>query len=157
MERQNQLMFVIIKRILCVGFIIFTVILLYQDFLLFRSLNTNTSNFKQKMGPGDFPSILVCPTPAFDIFKLRKYGYHHSFDYARGKIQHSKVIGWTGQSNLPPGEVMANVSVLKTASDCPHVKVYYEKYRGEYIDEEVDVELTRSFHPHGKCCRVTEN
>ena len=75
---------------------VLTFYLLYEDFQLFFSKPTYTSNSESKLQPKNFPSIILCPFPTFDQEELLKIGYEDGYDYAKGKIEGSNLNSWIG-------------------------------------------------------------
>ena len=155
----KQKMFALIfKYIIYVFSIICTSYLLYVDIYLFLSKPTYSSDSEQKLQPKNFPNILLCPFPSFDLFQLQKHGYSEGYEYCKGNIQGSMSRGWCGNATESVEEVIQNIALLKSTNDCPKMKAFFEKDINidwiDWKDEKVDFEMTKLLHPHGRCCQA---
>ena len=138
--------------------IICTSYLLYVDIYLFLSKPTYSSDSEQKLQPKNFPNILLCPFPSFDLSQLQKHGYSEGYEYCKGNIQGSMSRGWCGNATKSVEEVIQNIALLKSTNDCPKMKAFFEKDINidwiDWKDEKVDFEMTKLLHPHGRCCQA---
>ena len=72
-----------LKKFLGLSCGIFIAILVFQEYFTFWYIKpTSTSEEKQNMKSSNFPEILVCQTPGYDIESLKSYGYPSSFWFA---------------------------------------------------------------------------
>ena len=74
---------------------------------------TYTSNEKRKIGINDFPGIMICPDPPYDMDALVSRGFGGAFTYFVG----SSVSGWAGNKSEDVKKVRREVSTLKSTAD----------------------------------------
>ena len=151
--------FVILKFKIYMVSIIFTFYLLYEDILLFLSKPTYSSNSQVTLQPKDYPNILLCPFPSFDISQLNKYGYSEAYTYCKGDLKGEGDYsgGWSGNSSTCIEDVIQDISVLKSIENCPKMEAIFTEPHLEWKDwkfEKIDFEITNLMYPHGKCCQA---
>ena len=87
-------------RILKIIFVFLTFYLLIEDIILFLIIKpTLTSGTQRRIGPQDFPDILVCPEEGFDLNTLIEFGYSNSVRKGfiekkkepKGRVQEKKI------------------------------------------------------------------
>ena len=133
---------------------ILTIYLLYEDFQLFFSKPTYSSNSELKLEPKNYPSIVLCPFPTFDQESLWKYGYEDGYDYAKGLIMGSKLYGWIGNSSKSVESIIEEISLLKSEKDCPSLSVLFDEDDDSQRYENIQFELTKTAYPNGRCCKA---
>ena len=123
--------------------------ILYKDTVLFISKPTYTSNLIEKWEPRHFPDIVLCPFPAVDLDQLMKHGYRSFNEYFSGNIEDSQEDGWSGNSSASIERIIEDMSVLKSAADCPVLRddETYKPLNLNFV-------LTMSVFPYGRCCRA---
>ena len=104
-------------RILKFIFIILGSLLISYSIYSFVVLKpTYASNEKRERKVEDFPEIMICPEPTFDVNALTSRGYEADyFPYFVG----SPVFGWTGNKAEDVEKVFKEVSSIKSVEDCP--------------------------------------
>ena len=114
-------------------FLILTLYLLAEEFRAYLILKpTLTSLTKDRLKPWNFPDILLCPIPSFDLRELQKLGYEHSHDYTMGVSPFYRSDGWLGnQSTMGAEEVSEKISIIKTVQDCPETIAQFYVGEGE--------------------------
>ena len=122
--------------------------LLYGQLIDYQSNETYTSNTVETMQPENFPDIMVCPFPAFDLKKMSKHGYKSSFDFIRG--DGVNISGWAGISNSSVENVIQDVSIFNSVNKCPKIKV---KFDNNETSMHLELYLTNLVYPHGLCCK----
>ena len=150
---------VIIKVIIYILSIICTSYLLLEDIMLFISKPTYSSNSEEKLQPKNYPNILVCPFPSYDLSQLKKHGYLDAYSYCKGDLQGEGEFtrGWCGKSNEAIEDVIDDISVLKSIRDCPKLEALFLEPVLDWKDwkfEKIEYELTNLLYPHGKCCQA---
>ena len=120
-------------RILKFCFLILTLYLLAEEFIAYLILKpTLTSLTQDRLKPSNFPDILICPFPSFDLVELQRLGYEHSYDYTMGVAPFYQSDGWIGnQSALGAEEVSHKISIIKTVQDCPETIGQFYVGKGE--------------------------
>ena len=107
---------------------------------------TYASNEKREIRVEDFPEIMICPEPTFDVNALTSRGYKGDyFLYFVG----SKVFGWTGNKAEDVKKVFKEVSTLKSVEDCPVGLHRFTDNRSK-----ADFSLTRALYPFHLCCKM---
>ena len=143
------------QKILQVIFLVLTIFLLYNEFRLYFLHETNTSVSKTKIGPKNFPQIIMCPVPSFDQEFISKYGYKNSYKYSQGQvIGKETIVDWTGNSSFGVEIVESNVSILRNDSNCPKETYISFEVDGLPVYEKVSYKVTKPLHPYGQCCKV---
>ena len=107
---------------------------------------TYTSNEQREKSVEDFPEIMVCPEPTFDINTLTTRGYKGDyFQYFVG----SPEFGWAGNKSEDVKKLFMEVSTMKSVEDCPHGF-------HRFIDtiSKADFSLTRALYPFHLCCKI---
>ena len=150
---------VLIKVIIYILSIICTSYLLLEDVMLFLSKPTYSSNSEEKLQPKNYPNILVCPFPSYDLTQLKKHGYMDAYSYCKGDLQGEGEFtrGWCGKSNEAIEDVIDDISVLKSIRDCPKMEAVFTEPVLDWKDwkfEKIEYELTNLLYPHGKCCQA---
>ena len=151
---------VIMNIIIYILSIICTSYLLLEDIMLFLSKPTYSSNSEEKLQPKNYPNILVCPFPSYDLSQLKKHGYLDAYSYCKGDLQGEGEFtrGWCGKSNKVVEDVIDDISVLKSIKDCPKMEAFFKKE--DHIDftdwksETIHFEMTKLLNPHGRCCQA---
>lgn len=144
-----------LQRILQITFLVLTFFLLYNEFTLYFLRQTNTAVSKTKIGPLNFPQIMMCPVPSFDQEIISKHGYKNSYKYSQGLIKGNKTfVGWAGNSSIGVDIVESNISILKNDTNCPKETFIVFEVDGVGVSEKVSFELTKPLHPYGKCCKI---
>ena len=70
---------------------------------------------KSKFQPKDFPEILICSEPSFDLKEINSLGYSHSWNYIRGRSVSNNILSLTGnQSQLREGFKLRQVLQVET-------------------------------------------
>ena len=97
-----------------ISFLILTLYLLAEEFRAYLILKpTLTSITQASLKPSNFPDILLCPIPSFDLGELQKLGYEHSHDYTMGVSPFYQSDGWLGnQSAMGAEEVSQKISIM---------------------------------------------
>ena len=133
---------------------VLTFYLLYEDFQLFFSKPTYTSNSESKLQPKNFPSIILCPFPTFNQAELLKIGYEDGYDYAKGKIEGSNLNSWIGNSSSLVENIIDKVAILKSEKDCPGLFIIYDEDQYSHAYESIQYEMTPMAYPNGRCCKA---
>ena len=136
-------------------FALFTSYLLYEEFFTFLiEKPTHTSSSKVKVGPQDYPDITICPFPSWNQEELKKLGYVQNFDYSKGTLHGSTMLGWSGNSTgVTLESVIDQISILKNQTECPFTRVLMRSEDKEKFLQ-VEFKLTSMKHPLGRCCQV---
>ena len=146
-------------KYLKIFFIILTLIVLFQEFVLFFiEKPTLTRVTKSKMGPDNFPVVLICPDPATDISFLMTKGYPDTFHYHVGitanDTTESVLSRWSGNGLENVEEIAMNSSVFKTTEDCPAMQVWWNE-NNQFGNEYLQFTITRAMFPNHRCCRAS--
>ena len=75
---------------------------------------------------------------------------------SKGRLQGSHVRGWSGNSSdTTPADIIKNISVIRTAEDCPETKAnLMDSKNGKIQFVTLSFELTTEVYPSGRCCRA---
>ena len=134
-------------RILKLIFTIFGLWLISYSIYTFVVVKpTYTSNEQREKGVEDFPEIIICPEPTFDINALTSRGYEGDyFQYFVG----SPEFGWAGNKSEDVRKVFMEVSTLKTVGDCP---LGFHRF----VDTRsvAEFSMTRALYPFHLCCKI---
>ena len=120
-------------RILKFSFLLLTLYLLTEEFIAYLILKPTLTRLSQdNLKPSNFPDILICPVPSFDLEELQRLGYEHSHDYTMGVSPFYQSDGWIGnQSAMGAEEVSHKISIIKTVQDCPETIGQFYVSKGE--------------------------
>ena len=142
-------------RLLKFSFVLLTGYLLFDELLLFFSSKpTLTTQIQTSLQTKHFPEAVICSSPSYDQARLSSLGYEHSHDFSLGVIDGEHLRGWSGnQSDQTVGNILNQVSIIKTEDDCPSVKVKFQR-KGKIIKSKLSLKLTRPVYPHGRCCQI---
>ena len=144
----------LLKNSINIASAVLTFYLLYEDFQLFFSKPTYTSKSESTLQPTNFPSIILCPLPTFNQAELLKNGYLDGYDYAKGKIEGSKLRSWIGNSSSFVENIIEEVAILKSEKDCPNLSVVYDEHQYSHGYEKIHFEMTPMTYPNGRCCKA---
>ena len=94
-------------KYLKIFFILFTVTVLFQEFMVFFiEKPTLTTVTKSKMEPDNVPVILICPDPATNLSFLLTKGYPDTFHYQVGVTGNGTAVYdlflWSGNRQGSP-------------------------------------------------------
>ena len=131
--------------------IVFSLYLLYDDFILFFSKPTFSSDNERILKPENFPGIFVCPMPAYNMSQLKRHGYMTSYHYIMGNIKNENYRTWAGNGSVEIDKVANDVAMIKGVNDCPSLTVMYSAIKK---DDRVKFELAYTGSPPGLCCRA---
>ena len=131
--------------------IVLSFYLLYEDFEMFLSKPTYTSDNEEFIQPENFPGIFLCPLPAYNLSQLNKHGYTSSFTYITGRVDDKSKISWSGNISDEVEKVADEVVMLKSIKDCPGLHIRFHRIQ-KYT--EVKFELAYSGNPPSQCCRA---
>ena len=126
---------------------------------MFRK-NTQTNSYFINIDivePMDYPEISICPFPSYNRSAFTFYGYANSFDYSIGKVNGSiDSFGWNGNTTTEIEAIVSDISLIKSVSQCPFTRVYFkDKKTLKFNIEILEMQLTGSKYPIGKCCHAT--
>ena len=145
-------------KYLKIFFILFTLTVLFQEFLVFFiEKPTLTTVTKSEMEPDNFPVVLICPDPATDLSFLLTKGYPDTFHYQVGVVGNGTAISdlflWSGNRSENVEEIVKNSSVFKTTQDCPAMAVWWNE-NDELRNETLQFTITRALFPNHRCCKA---
>ena len=149
-------------KYLKIFFIVLTVIVLFQEFVVFFiEKPTLTRVTKSKMRPDNLPVVLICPDPATDLSFLLSKGYPDTFHYHVGITANDTEVHdpemqmflWSGNGQENVEEIVMNSSVFKTTEDCPAMQVWWNE-NNEFVYEYLQFTITRAIFPNHRCCRA---
>ena len=126
--------------------------LLYDDFNLFLSKPTYSSDNERNLKPENFPGIFLCSMPAYNYSELKRHGYLTMFNYTMGLMKNNKIAAWSGNGSVEIEKVANDIAMIKTVKDCPNLRVKYT-FKKIKLDR-VKFELAYSGNPPGQCCRA---
>lgn len=118
---------------------------------------TYTSNEKRKMSVEDFPEIILCPQPSFDLNAVESRGYKGQMNYFFGSNDLGvKQIGWAGNNKSEDAKkVFEEISIMKSISQCPDGnETIFWFGRRDVAVEMIKFELTKTLTPYNRCCKV---
>ena len=139
-----------IKHIINILGLILSSVLLFGEFKYYLSRPTYSSNNQEKIKPENFPDMLICPFPAFDLEKLAHYGYRSTYHFKIGQLlDGSDFVGWNGNSSSPVEKVIQDISLLESREDCPEVTAMFEDSK----DVNLTLSLSSFVITHGRCCQ----
>ena len=141
-------------RILKFMFAIMASYLIIETFYTFLILKpTYTSEEKRQMNVEDFPEIIFCPQPFFDLDALKSRGYSGPENYYKGltNIRSLTQMGWAGNKSEDVKTVSAKISTLKTINDCP-LKGFFWFSSGVFMKHaKSKYAFTKVLHPYHIC------
>ena len=75
---------------------------------------------------------------------------------SKGRLLGSHVRGWSGNSSdTTPEDVIKNISVIRSAEDCPETMAnLMDSKNGKIQFVTLSFELTTEVYPSGRCCRA---
>ena len=148
-------------RILKLIFFTFASYLIFEELYAFLVVKpTYTSSQKRNISAEDFPEILLCPEPAINLSVANAKGYHGAIQYFFGSdsILGSKQLGWGGNKSEDVKKVSAEISILKTNTDCPqdtwNSYFWFKSDTSAANTTSIKFTLSNVLYPNHVCCKV---
>ena len=137
------------NRFLKLIFIIIASWLIFYSTYTFVVLKpTYSSEEKREISAEDFPEVMICPEPTFDIQSLLSRGHRDYFGYFVG----SKQFGWAGKNFEDVEKVYREISPFKTISDCPRAS---HRFKDIQRKSRADLYLEKALYPYHLCCKIS--
>ena len=119
-------------KLLKLLFIIITLYLICGQFYTYLVLKpTLTFQTSRKLNSEDFPEMLFCPKPSVDVNAVFSRGYqgkdHYNWGINSYHFDNQKQIGWAGNKSETLKKVSEEISILKSAEDCPNYSSVWGK------------------------------
>ena len=129
--------------------------LLFEDFKLYLSKPTYSSNSIETLNSKHFPDIFICPFPSYELKVLLRNGYLNNYDYIKGDIINTKLRGWHGNQNDTVENIYKNISIIKSPKDCPEIRAKLEDQEKNEYDVYASFNITNPVYPNGRCCKAS--
>ena len=146
--------------------LIFTILgfyLIAEEFCTFFVRKpTYTSYEKRDISGEDFPEIMLCPEPSFDLNALKSIGFKGPANYFEGRLPaNTRWINFAGNKseNIQNIKKTRNlISTLKSRDDCPYA--YKGLFKNNTLSQslwhkaDIHFQLIPALYPYHQCCKV---
>ena len=142
-------------RILKYIFVILAMVLVIEEFYIFLVIKpTYTSYENRELMGEDFPEIMVCPEPSFDLQALKSIGYQGPADYFRGRRNKRRTFNWAG--NMKSKNMKKVLGQISTLKNCHSFKqsVWFNANTSLKAEYGMEMKLTKALFPYHRCCKI---